>query len=107
MEKKSQPPAKPPAEWQIDVLFGLIEAQQCALAALIRTHPDPDGFEANFDMNLAAAQARLLGSDKSDLAVAALTDRSAELKGCLSGQSSGVGAGSSIWRALKMRLSPK
>ncbi|WP_034302513.1 hypothetical protein [Herbaspirillum sp. RV1423] len=107
MERQNQGPEIPPVEWQIDVLFGLIEAQQCAIEALIRTHPDPDGFEANFDMNLAAAQARLLGSDRSDLAVAALADHSAELKESLSGQSSGVGAAWSIWHALKKRLSPK
>lgn len=107
MENKSAGPADSRAERNIDVLFGLIEAHYCAIAALIRSHPNPDGFEAHFDMHLAGARAQLLGSDRSDLAIAALEDHSAELKGHLLGSQTLDGVAHRTWWDLKARLKPE
>ncbi|MBF8177227.1 hypothetical protein [Herminiimonas contaminans] len=107
MENEKPKPTKPPVEWQIDVLFGLMEAHYCALSALIRTHPDPEAFEAHFDLQLSAAQAQMLGSDRSDLATAALVDHCAELKGHLKGHQTPDGVAHHAWRDLMSRLKPE
>jgi hypothetical protein len=96
---------KPPVEWQIDTLFGIVEGMQVALTALIRAHPDKDFLEGHFDVAAQPARATVVGSDRTDLALAAFDATLAEFKAVILGED--IGYAGVAWHeaaALRKRL---
>lgn len=95
---------KPPAEWQIDVLFGMVESMSVMISALIAHHQDRDGLEAHMDFRIAPARASILNADRTDLTLEAFDDMNAAFKGLIKNQFEGWDDSWKVFQELKKRL---
>jgi hypothetical protein len=71
--------------WRVEALAALHEVNTALLMALCRQIPNRPQLLADFDQHVEVARVQMLGSDNSDLAIAALDDYSAWLRQSMQG----------------------
>lgn len=57
---------------KLDAVIGGMSALNCAIGALVATHPDPESFKAEFDLRVAIMQQAMLNGPQSDVQIEAM-----------------------------------
>lgn len=96
--------AKAPPEWQIDVLFGMVESMSVMISALIAHHQDREGLEAHMDFRIAPARASVLNTNRSDLTLEAFDDMNAAFKRLIQNEFEGWDDSWKVFQELRARL---
>ncbi|WP_186163126.1 hypothetical protein [Burkholderia gladioli] len=71
---------KPPAEWNVDVLYGLHFVLDALMKSMIQTHPDCERLLDQFDVRLGEAIEAAKRSGRTKLEEAAVTDYGATIR---------------------------
>lgn len=95
---------KPPAEWQIDVLFGMVESMSVMISALIAHHHERDGLEAHMDFRIAPTRAEIIAAARTDLTLEAFDDMTAAFKAIVRDPHAGLDTSWQVFEDLKKRL---
>ena len=95
---------KAPDEWQIDVLFGMVESMSVMISALIAHHQDRDGLEAHMDFRIAPVRAGIVNADRTDLTLEAFDEMNAAFKSIIENQFKGWDDSSKVFQELHRRL---
>lgn len=96
---------KAPDEWQIDVLFGMVESMSVMISALIAHHPDREALEAHMDFRIRPARTAILNASRSDLTLEAFDDMTAAFKALINDPYVGWDRSSKVFQDLSKRLS--
>lgn len=95
---------KQPHEWQIDVLFGMVESMSVMISALIADHQDRDGLEAHMDFRIGPTRASIINADRTDLTLEAFDEMNAAFKSIIKNQFEGWDDSSKVFQELHQRL---
>lgn len=98
--------AKAPDEWQIDVLFGLVESMSVTISALIAHNQDRDALAAHIDFRVGPARTAILNANRTDLTLEAFDDMNAQFRRLIENQFEGWDDSRKVFDDLRKRLAP-
>ena len=94
----------PPAEWQFDVLFGMVESMSVMISALIAHQQERDALAAHMDFRIAPVRTAILNADRTDLTLEAFDEMNAAFRSLIQSEFEGWDQSWKVFQELKQRL---